>query len=90
MKKVLYGMVPREIFERPKRGFAIPLKEWLQGPLKYLITDYLNDAVVKEYALVDSGQVKQLLRKFESGEDYLYNRVWLLIILHWWFKKNNY
>jgi asparagine synthase (glutamine-hydrolysing) len=89
MKKVLYELVPQQIFNRPKRGFAIPLKEWLQGPLKYLIDEYLNDTIVKQYELVNLAKVKSLLKKFQSGEDYLYNRIWLLVILHWWHKHNN-
>jgi asparagine synthase (glutamine-hydrolysing) len=89
MKKVLYEMVPREIFERPKRGFAIPLKEWLYGPLKHLTQDYLNEDIVRTYGIVDAGLVKELLRKFYAGEDYLYNRIWLLIVLHWWLKDND-
>jgi asparagine synthase (glutamine-hydrolysing) len=89
MKKVLYELVPREMFNRPKRGFAIPLKEWLQGPLQHMITDYLNDAVVKEYCIVQPENVKELLDNFNKGRDYLYNRIWLLIILHWWLKNNS-
>jgi len=88
MKKVLYEMVPRKMFERPKKGFAIPLKEWLQGPLKYLIDDYLNEATIREYGIVYPEYVKELLEQFHGGKDYLYNRLWLLVILHWWLKTN--
>ncbi len=89
MKKVLYELVPMEMFNRPKRGFAIPLREWLQGPLKYMISDYLNEAIIKEYGVVEPGKVRELLADFNNGKDYLYNRIWLLIILHWWLKNNS-
>lgn len=88
MKKLLYELVPRAIFERPKRGFAIPLKEWLKGPLKYLIDDYLNDKVLQEVNIVDTSAVRKLLARFHRGEDYLYNRIWVLAVLHQWFKTN--
>jgi asparagine synthase (glutamine-hydrolysing) len=88
MKKVLYDLVPRELFERPKRGFSIPLKEWLRGPLKYLIEDYLNDNNISDFGLVRLEETKELIQKFLNGEDYLYNRIWLLIVLHWWYKKH--
>lgn len=87
MKKTLYEMVPRELFERPKRGFAIPLKEWLRGPLQYLVHDYLNDTIVQEQGIVSVEAVRTLLKRFNAGEDYLYNRIWLLIVLHLWLKK---
>ncbi len=88
MKKVLYEMIPRTIFERPKRGFAIPLKEWLRGPLYFLVNDFLNKKVVEELGVVHFNEVENLVKRFMAGEDFLYNRIWLLVVLHWWLKTN--
>jgi asparagine synthase (glutamine-hydrolysing) len=88
MKRVLYDLVPQTIFERPKRGFAIPLQEWLQGPLAYLISDYLSPAVVERYGIVKPTAVERLLQQFRSGRHYLYNRIWTLVLLHWWLTEH--
>jgi asparagine synthase (glutamine-hydrolysing) len=72
LKEVLYKYVPKEIFDRPKQGFAIPLQSWLKKELAYLIDEYLHSLVINKY----------------KGEDYLYNRLWLLIVLHMWLEKN--
>ena len=87
MKEVLYGLVPRELFDRPKRGFAIPLLEWLKGPLSWMIGRYLNDEVISRHGFVHAKKVQQLLRKFLNGQNHLYNRIWTLIVLHWWLEK---
>lgn len=89
MKKTLYEMVPRAHFERPKRGFAIPLREWLQGPLHYLVDNYLNDKVVATHNIVKPEAVRSLLQQFKAGADHAYGRIWLLIVLHWWLSKND-
>jgi len=88
MKKVLFDLVPKNLFDRPKKGFAIPLKEWLKGPLSYLIEDYLSQDVVQHYGVVEFEVVQQLLKRFHSGDSFLYNRIWLLLVLHWWLKEN--
>jgi len=88
MKEVLYGLIPQELFERPKRGFAIPLLKWLKGPLSWMIGRYLNDEVIGRHGFVHATKVQQLLRKFLNGQDHLYNRIWTLIVLHWWLESN--
>lgn len=82
MKKVLYDMVPRTIFERPKRGFAIPLEKWLYNELKDLVLKTLAPERIAAAGLVHPAQVAKLLNAFYGGKKYLYNRVWALLVLH--------
>lgn len=90
LKEVLYDFIPKEIFNRPKWGFSIPLAIWLKTSLKYLIEDYLNEKIVNKFGVVDYSEVKRLKESFLQGKEYLYNRVWLLIVLHKWLSKNDY
>lgn len=86
LKQILYKYVPEKLFNRPKQGFAIPLSKWLKKELRYLIDDYLNTETLKSTGIVNPEMVNQLLKEFFNGKDYLYNRIWLLIVLHKWFK----
>lgn len=88
LKEILYQYIPKEIFDRPKQGFAIPLAKWLKTDLSYLITDYLNKTTVEKYSVVNYKEVHLLIDRFNNGEEYLYNRIWLLILLHYWMAKN--
>ena len=87
LKQLLYKHVPRELFERPKWGFSIPLGDWLNGDLNYLIQEYLKDEIIRTYNIVNPDIVKSLILRFEAGEHYLYNRLWALILLHKWLVK---
>ncbi|MEY3415966.1 MAG: hypothetical protein RL711_193 [Bacteroidota bacterium] len=88
LKEVLYQHVPKSLFDRPKRGFSIPLKNWLLTDLAYLINDYLKISVIEKYNLVNSKEVVKLIARFKAGEAILYNKLWHLIILHWWLETN--
>ena len=84
IKQVLYDFVPKAIFDRPKWGFSIPLVKWLYDDLSFLVDDYLNETIVEEFGLVQFDEVKELTKRFQAGEKHLYNRVWLLVVLHQW------
>jgi asparagine synthase (glutamine-hydrolysing) len=85
LKEVLYDFVPKEIFDRPKWGFSIPLYKWLKNDLSFLIEDCLSERKIKEVGVVKWQEVETLKKKFFSGQNHLYNRIWLLILLHQWF-----
>lgn len=88
LKQVLYEYLPKELFERPKWGFSVPLCHWLWTDLRYLTDEYLNRQLVETAQLVDCSEVEHLLHLFyDKKVGYLYNRVWALICLHQWWKN---
>jgi len=88
LKEILYQHIPKSYFDRPKQGFSIPLKYWLHKEMYFLINDYLNEDIVTKVDVVDYEYVKRLLLRFKNGEEYLFQRIWVLINLHQWFIKN--
>ncbi|HEX8549243.1 MAG TPA: asparagine synthase (glutamine-hydrolyzing) [Cytophagaceae bacterium] len=88
LKEILYDYVPKSFFDRPKWGFSIPMMEWLKNELYYLIEKYANEEIITKHQVLSYAIVKKLKDKYLSGEDYLYNRIWVIIILHRWMEKN--
>jgi asparagine synthase (glutamine-hydrolysing) len=81
LKQILYDYIPESFFDRPKQGFAIPLSIWLKTDLRFLINENLLEEKIKKTNVVDYNYVKKLIQRFDSGDDYLFNRIWMLIIL---------
>lgn len=88
LKKILKRFLPDELVFRKKWGFSIPLGEWLKKDLKYLIDQYLNPEMIHAAGLVNAEEVRKLLIDFFGGRDYLYHRIWLLIVLHCWWSRH--
>jgi asparagine synthase (glutamine-hydrolysing) len=85
LKELLYEYVPREFFNRPKWGFAIPLRNWLKTELKEFVMDHLNYESVKKYGVLNVQQTEALLNEFyKKDRNYLYNRIWQLVLLQKW------
>jgi asparagine synthase (glutamine-hydrolysing) len=84
LRKILYKYVPKELIERPKMGFGVPIDEWLRGPLKdwawSLIEDFKDEPLfplVKQY--MDDHQKKKM--------NYQYS-LWGILMWQQW--KNYY
>lgn len=86
LKQILYDYVPKELLERPKWGFSIPLVKWLKTDLKWMIDKYCSKEMIEQAGIVRYDKVKQLIDLYLGNKnDYLYNRIWSLIVLHWFF-----
>lgn len=88
LKKILFKYLPKEYFDRPKWGFSMPLSFWLKNNFNYLIEKYLSPVIINKYDIVANLYVQDLKNRFLAGENYLYARVWTLIVLHWWLEEN--
>lgn len=88
LKQVLYEFLPKSLMDRPKWGFSIPLEKWLGKELRPLIDQYLEESLIEAAEIVNYAEVKKLINNFDKGQHYLYNRIWVLIILHKWLFEN--
>ncbi len=85
LRDILYRYVPRELMERPKKGFSIPLHRWLkQKELREWAESLLAPALLEEQGLFDTVAVKKL------WDDYIMKNVWrpqiwyILMLQEWW------
>lgn len=89
LKEILREYIPDSLVDRPKWGFSVPLANWLRGGLSHWIDKFLNESVVEEIGLFNPGYIQELKKDFFKGKDYLYNRIWVIIVLHKWLKENH-
>lgn len=83
LRDIALERLPREVVERPKMGFGVPLASWLRGPLKELAWDTLTDSTANARGYFVPGAVVDLLRAHQAGEDHS-PRLWALLQLELW------
>ncbi len=70
LKDILYDMVPRQLLDRPKRGFVPPTKDWFRGVLKDdLMSTVSHDNIEKLLPELDVDRFIQMRDRFISGEE---------------------
>lgn len=87
LKKVLYRYLPEDFFARPKRGFSVPLRQWLRNDFYSYVQMMLHNEDLKD--LLDCRPVDIVaVRRWNAGDDLYYNRVWQLVVLSQFLQKH--
>ncbi len=69
LKDIAYDYIPREMLERPKKGFGVPLDQWLRGPLRQQLTDYANYDFLKRQGIFDADFVSKFIGDYLKKGD---------------------
>jgi asparagine synthase (glutamine-hydrolysing) len=89
LKQVLYRYIPEELFNRPKKGFEVPLEEWLRGSLKEWAAELLNEKTLKEQGFFDVSEVQKYWSEHQSGKRNWSAQLWDIIIFQDWLKNQS-
>ena len=84
LRRLLQRYLPRELFERPKRGFAVPLGDWFRGELAPVLERYLGEQRLAEDDILKPEGVRRLVAEHRSGKRDHYHRLWILLFLQMW------
>lgn len=87
LREVLYKYVPKELIERPKRGFGIPLDSWLRGPLKEWAYTMLSKENLEKHNLLNSDAINHKLQEHMSGKRNWQYLLWDVLMFQSWYNK---
>ncbi len=94
LKDIAYDYLPKELLERPKTGFSVPMDKWLRGPLREKLTDYADAGFLNRQGLFDGRFTEKLVRdwlKQGDGGAYTgsnYSRIlWAFFIFEQWYEQ---
>jgi asparagine synthase (glutamine-hydrolysing) len=82
-------VLPRQLYNRPKKGFEVPLLKWFRNEMKSLITDdLLSEEFITQQGVFEYPEIDKLKRQlFSSNPGDVHARIWGLIVFQWWWKK---
>lgn len=88
LKKVLYKYVPRELIDRPKAGFAIPIGKWLCGPLKDWAESLIDENLLKNQGYFQPAVVRQLWVEHQKNQRDHTTKLWAILMFQSWVEVN--
>lgn len=94
LKDIAYDYIPKNLLDRPKVGFGVPLDKWLRGPLKEQLLDYSSYDFLKRQDIFDAGYVSDMIGQYvktgdagpATGANYS-KLTWSFFVFQQWYEK---
>ncbi|MET0688686.1 MAG: asparagine synthase (glutamine-hydrolyzing), partial [Methyloceanibacter sp.] len=84
LRQVLYRHVPKALVERPKSGFAIPLGQWLRGPLRAWAEELLSEKRLGEGGLLTPAPIRARWAEHLEGTRNWHASLWPVLMFQAW------
>ena len=89
VQEAFRSWIPKEIYNRPKKGFEVPLLKWFKTEMRPLIeNDLLAEDFIESQAIFSVNEIQRLKKQlFSRNPGDSHARIWALIVFQWWWKK---
>jgi asparagine synthase (glutamine-hydrolysing) len=87
LRQVLYKHVPKQLIDRPKMGFGVPLDSWLRGPLKEWAENMLDITRLHNEGYFDAKAVQLIWNEHQSGKKNHQNILWNFLMFQSWLEN---
>ncbi|RPA66591.1 asparagine synthase (glutamine-hydrolyzing) [Cyclobacteriaceae bacterium YHN15] len=87
LKDIVHDYVPKEMMDRPKSGFSLPIYSWLRGDLSYLLDEYLSKEALAWSGIWDVDFVFKQVQLFKEKKLHYLPLIWYVLMFQMWWKR---
>ena len=87
LKEIVHQYIPKEMMDRPKMGFAIPIAKWMNEELKERIDSFINEKNIIEQGIFNWEYISKLKTDFYNGKKEYETKLWYVLMFQMWYAK---
>ncbi len=87
IKEIVHKYIPKEMMDRPKMGFGIPIASWLQHELKSYVDQYLNEGFIVKQNIFNNTEIQRIKNSFYNGKVERAEKIWYILMFQMWYDK---
>ena len=87
LKEITHKYLPKEMMDRPKMGFGVPIHEWFKDELKEYFLHYLDEKRLEKEGIFNAREVVRLRDRYLSGEKQGVDNLWSILMFEMWYEK---
>ena len=86
LKSIVHDYIPKELMDRPKMGFSVPLNEWFGDELSVYIDEYLSSAKIASTGMFNVVEVEYLKEEWHKNGKGI-PKIWLILVYMMWWER---
>lgn len=87
LKEIVHKYLPKEMMDRPKMGFGIPIATWLLNDLKPFVEKYFDEAFINQQDIFNNSEIQRIKSSFYDGKKERAEKIWYLLMFQMWYDK---
>ncbi len=87
LKEIVHKYVPKQMMDRPKMGFGIPISDWLSSDLKPFVDRYFDEAFILKQGLFNNAEMQRIKKAFYNGKKERAEKIWFMLMFQMWYDK---
>jgi len=87
IKEIVHKYLPKEMMDRPKMGFGIPISAWLQNDLKPFVDMYFDESFIEKQNIFNNDIIQRIKKSFYDGKIERAEKIWYLLMFQMWYDK---
>ena len=87
LKDIVHKYIPKEIMDRPKMGFGIPIDKWLLDELKPFVDEFFDEAYIEKQGIFNNNEIQRLRDSFYKGRVERAEKIWFILMFQLWYQR---